>query len=104
MGSIIIRPGFGKNLITVRDPMAAVLSCHLHVENAEHVLNVYLPLAAVLLLSLSGKSLLAAEDGHDGPPGRQETWLQAPTLPLTLVFHPQPAPPPLCTLMSLLMI
>ena len=82
--------------------MAAVLNCHLHEGNAEHRLKGCLLLAAVLFLRLAGSSLLAAEGEHSGPPAGEKRWLQVSTPPLTLPFHPQPVPSPLCTLISLL--
>ena len=56
----------------VRDPVEAVLNCHLHEENAEHRLKGCLPLAAALFLRLAGSSLLAAEGEHSGPPAGEE--------------------------------
>lgn len=65
MGSISL-PRIWENLITERTTVAAVLSCHLHADNTEHTLNECLPLAAVLLLRLSGNSLLVKEYEHSG--------------------------------------
>lgn len=46
---------------------------------------------------------MVAQDGNSVPPGRRESCIFIPILPLTLLFYSQPVLP-LCTLVSFFMI